>query len=119
MFGINPSDIIVHLDSNFETSQLLDALAYGGAMLAIGMVTIFAVLCLLWICLALFKIFFHDLPAKRASKPAVAASAAPAEETVYNTADDSEIIAVISAAIAMAESESGGTQFRVVSFKRK
>jgi Na+-transporting methylmalonyl-CoA/oxaloacetate decarboxylase gamma subunit len=38
-------------------------------------------------------------------------------ETVDNNADE-EIIAVIAAAIAMAESESNGLKFKVVSFRR-
>ncbi len=118
MFGIEPSKVIVDF-SNFEASQFLDALVYGGAMLLIGMLTVFAVLCLLWIFLVLFKIFFHDLPAKKHKKPEAATQTATIQEAVASTADDSEIIAVIAAAIAMAESESSGTQFRVVSFKRK
>ena len=38
--------------------------------------------------------------------------------TVY-TPNDQEIVAVIAAAIAMAESEENGIKFRVVSFRRK
>ena len=85
-------------------------------MVLIGMATIFAVLCMLWGCLALFKFFFHDLPEKRAKEEVVENATAA---VVENNASDDEIIAVIAAAIAMAESESDGLKFRVVSFKRK
>ncbi len=119
MFGIENSEVIVDF-ANFEPSQLFSALTYGGAMLLIGMATVFAVLCLLWLFLVLFKVFFHDLPAKRDKKAAVISPVTPVQETVTPTpSEDNEIVAVIAAAIAMAESESNGTKFRVVSFKRK
>ena len=97
-----------------------DRLAYGGQMLLIGLLTVFSVLILLWLTLVVFKLIFHDLPSgrKRALKvekaePSTAHQAPTASET-------DEIIAVIAAAIAMAESECGGNKtFRVVSFKRK
>ncbi len=41
------------------------------------------------------------------------------ESTSIATGFDEEIVAVIAAAIAMAESESDGLKFRVVSFRRK
>ena len=107
--------------SNFEVSQLGDAFLFGGAMLLIGMVTVFAVLCILWACLIAFKYFFHDLPERRSGKAPVAPAvkAAPVVQSApVKTAND-EIVAVIAAAIAMAESESNGAKFRVVSFKRK
>ena len=106
--------------NNFDVSQLGEAALFGGAMVLIGMVTIFAVLVLLWGCLALFKVIFHDLPEKKKSNKSadaedVTLTAAPVK---VNTAND-EIVAVIAAAIAMAESENNGLKFRVVSFKRK
>ena len=119
MFGISDFSKPIVDFSNFEFSQLGDALIFGGAILLIGMVTIFAILALLWLCLVLFKVFFHDLPEKRAEKKNALAplSQTEIEETVSST-DDVEIIAVIAAAIAMAESEDTGLKFRVVSFKR-
>ena len=106
--------------SNFEFSSLGDAAAFGGYMVLLGMATIFAVLCLLWGFLVLFKIVFHDLPEKKAREAventkAIVDEAVPAPET---KSDDGELIAVIAAAIAMAESESQGMKFKVVSFKR-
>ncbi len=118
MFGIeNYSEAIVKYGSEFEFSQLGQAALFGGAMVLIGMATIFSVLCLLWGCLSLFKLVFHDLPAKKAAK-AVVVDETPVA-VVENTTSDDEIIAVIAAAIAMAESEDSGSKFRVVSFKRK
>ena len=120
MFGVeNYSEAIVKYGSEFDISQLGKAALFGGSMVLIGMATIFAVLCLLWACLALFKVVFHDLPEKRKLEKSVAEETqitAPAP-TVANA--DDEIVAVIAAAIAMAESESSGLKFRVVSFKRK
>ena len=104
--------------ANFEVSDLLTALGFGGMMLLIGMAVVFAVLILLWLCLILFKVFFHDLPEKKA-KAAAAIQATPVQEVVVQETSDTEIIAVIAAANAMAESESSGVKFNVVSFKRK
>lgn len=118
MFGINDFSKAIIDFSNFEGSQITDALMFGGAMLLIGMATVFSVLCVLWICLTLFKICFHDIPAKRRERVVdEAVVAAPVTTAVSN--NDDEIIAVIAAAIAMAESESSGIKFRVVSFRRK
>ena len=119
MFGIDKSQDIVNF-ADFEISQLGDALLYGGTMLLIGMATIFAVLCLLWGCLTVFKIVFHDIPEKKANHTAVKEVApAPAPVASAPVAEEGEIVAVIAAAIAMAESESSGLKFKVVSFKRK
>jgi sodium pump decarboxylase gamma subunit len=119
MFGITDYSKPIIDFSNFDISQLGQAAGFGGAMVLIGMATIFAVLCLLWVCLVLFKIVFHDIPEKR-KNAAVAVEevteAAPATAVAHS--DDEEIVAVIAAAIAMAESESSGTKFKVVSFKR-
>lgn len=105
--------------SNFEFSQIGEAFLYGGSVLLIGMATVFAVLCILWLCLYLFRLAFHDLPAKKAAKKNVAQVLTPIEKsTDSEKTDDGEIIAVIAAAIAMAESENHGAQFKVVSFRR-
>ena len=65
-----------------------------------------------------FKFFFHDLAQKKKATPKVVQSVEAAPVTVSKT-NDEEIVAVIAAAIAMAESESDGIKFRVVSFKRR
>ena len=120
MFGIeNYSEAIVKYGSEFDVSQLGKAALFGGSMVLIGMATIFSVLILLWGCLALFKVFFHDLPSKKAANANEEEVAAPASPVANTVASDDEIVAVIAAAIAMAESENSGLKFRVVSFKRK
>ena len=119
MFGIEDFSKPIVDFANFNITQLGDALLFGLSILLIGMVTIFAVLCLLWLFLYLFKLFFHELPAKRAAKKSVT----PVVNVVEKSNEDSgsaegEIIAVIAAAIAMAESENSGMKFRVVSFRK-
>ena len=118
MFGITDYSKAIVDWANFDASQVIDALVFGGAILLIGMLTVFAVLCLLWLCLAVFKLCFHDLPEKRSGKAPVKEAAAPVEQTTAHAATDAEIVAVIAAAVAMAESESCGAKFKVVSFKR-
>ena len=97
-----------------------DIALFGGKMVLIGMGTIFAILTLLWGCLSLFKVFFYDLknaaPKKEISKVEETVTVTPAESYA---SDDSEIVAVIAAAIAAAESENADAKFRVVSFRRK
>ena len=119
MFGVTDYSKPIIDYSNFDPSQLGQAAGFGGAMILIGMATIFAVLILLWICLVIFKMVFHDLPEKRAKaaeSEIMDIDYAPAQTSV--SADEEEVIAVIAAAIAMAESESDGIKFKVVSFKR-
>lgn len=97
-----------------------DNLVFGAQVVLIGVVTVFAVLGLLWACLTIFKLVFQEVSAKRTSK--IVPDTTVREEVVKPVAyvdNDEEIIAVIAAAIAMAESESFGAKFRVVSFRRK
>lgn len=119
MFGIEDFSKPIVDFSNFDPSQLGEALLFGGSILLIGMATIFSVLCLLWAFLGLFKFFFHDLPEKRKTKKkSQDTTEVSTNATNERTVNDGEIIAAISAAIAMAESENSGMKFRVVSFKR-
>ena len=119
MFGIEDFSKPIVDFTNFEFSQIGEAALFGGAVLLIGMLTIFSVLCILWLCLVVFKLVFHNLPEKRAAKKAGSAAAAVVEEApVTYTSEDDEIVAVIAAAIAMAESEHSDMKFRVVSFRR-
>ena len=102
------------------TGNYGETLTFGGQVVLIGMLTVFAVLGLLWAFLTVFKVVFHDLPQKRAAQIVPAAPVAeelPAEDAY--TAGDDEIVAVIAAAIAAAESENAGAKFKVVSFRRK
>ena len=121
MFDRDFSQAIVKF-SDFEFSQIAEAFGFGGFMLLVGMATVFAVLCILWLCLTLFKLGFHDLPEKRKANALANATVEvdPVTESVDVTDGlNGEIVAAIAAAIAMAESESSGIKFRVVSFRRK
>ena len=101
-----------------ETKGLAETLGFGGQIVLIGMATVFSVLIIIMLALYAFKVVFHDIPAKKTSRKTEAPEvleAAPVQEAT----DDCEIIAVIAAAIAAAESESNGVKFRVVSFKKR
>ena len=95
-----------------------EVLSFGGQMVLIGMATVFAVLCSLWLCLTVFKTVFTKKASAKKKESETKTVTAPIDEPVY-VADDGEIVAAIAAAIAMAESECEHTKFRVVSFKRK
>ena len=100
-----------------QTLNFGDAIGFGGQMVLIGMVAIFAVLGLIWALLTVFKLVFATTNDKGS-----APKAQPQPSSTQHVAaiNESEIVAVIAAAIAMAESESDtGMKFRVVSFRRK
>ncbi len=114
-------NLLIAIDEVNKTAPLsgfADKLSYGGTMLLIGMLTVFAVLTLIMFSLYAFKFFFHDLAQKKKAVPKVVQAVETAPVTVAKS-NDEEIVAVIAAAIAMAESESDGIKFRVVSFKRR
>ena len=113
--------------------SLLADITYGEKILngltvvVVGLGGVFAVLAIIWGVLALFKVFFYDMPEKKkaakiknaAPAPApVAAEEAPAETAPV--ADDTQLIAVITAAIAAYTAQSGkaALPFRIVSYKR-
>ena len=106
---------------NQPIEGLTEKLVYGGQMLLIGMATVFSVLMLIWGCLSIFKIVFHDMPkAKKASKTVKdVQTLPPAVASAPSVPSNDEIVAVIAAAIAAAESECSGLKFKVVSFRRK
>ena len=118
MFGVSDFSKAIIDFSNFDFSQIGSAVIFGASILLIGMVTIFAVLCILWLFLFLFKIVFHDLPKKKASKEVLTPVTASDNVSEQTAPKDEEIVAVIAAAIAMAESNSPDSKFRVVSFRR-
>ena len=102
-----------------ETKGFAETLGFGGQIVLIGMATVFAVLVIIMLALYAFKVVFHDIPAKKASPNVEADEAIEAAPVQTAATDDYEIIAVIAAAIAAAESESNGVKFRVVSFKKR
>ena len=111
--------------------SLLADISYGEKILngltvvVVGIAGVFSVLAIIWGVLALFKVFFYDIPEKKkaakikAQAPVEAAPAAVSEPAVEET-DDTQLIAVITAAIAAYTADSTGASlpFRVVSYKR-
>ena len=112
-----------------------EAWLYALQMTLIGMGMIFAVLAILWGALAIFKLIFArnegekkvkatlDSKAEKESKPVtVEAPTAAPTPVVAASADDAELIAVLTAAIAAYEAEQGRCvsvgDFRVVSYRR-
>ena len=118
MFGIEDYSKPIIDFANFNSGDFATALSFGGVMLLIGMLTIFSVLCIIWAAMVLFKVVFHDIPQKKVNHEVEEAVVVAPAITVANN-DDAEIIAVISAAIAAAESDGTDVKFKVVSFKRK
>ena len=102
-------------DFTVEVEGFGNKVLYGLEMLLIGMVIVFSVLALLWITLEISGRAFQKLsapknPAAEKSEPTVAPE--------LQTTDETELIAVLTAAIAAMES-APAARFRVVSFKRK
>ena len=105
-----------------------ERMSYGLQVFVVGLATTFVVLIILWLALLLFKVFAYDIPQKKAKKMAEKAAskveATPAEEAPVaveeiENEDDTQLIAVITAAIAAYNAQSGNSlPFRVVSFKR-
>ena len=110
-------NLLLEINPN-ERLGFFDALVYGGQTILIGMATIFAVLIIIWAALSLFKVFMYDIPNKKKTA-AIAVSEPEAPAPIASSDDECELVAVIAAAIAMAENDGGGAKFRVVSFKRK
>lgn len=110
---------------------MADKFSLSGEMLLRGMGTVFMVLIILFVILKIFGAVFggatkekpQSAPAPKAAKaeaPAPAPAPAPVQ-TAAPAQDDSQLIAVITAAIAAYQSEAGkpNLPFRVVSFTRK
>ena len=100
-----------------------ERLALAGQMTLLGMGMVFAVLALLWGVLAVFKLIFaKPAPKKVAEAPKSAPVVVPEPVVEVEQTDDTELIAVLTAAIAAYESANGNEVapggFRVVSFRR-
>ncbi len=89
--------------------KVLNALGYGGQMMAIGLLVVFSGLVILIIMISIMSAIFKSINNKKAKKAAEAAAAAavpaPAEPVVEEAAQDDaiidpQLIAVITAAIA-------------------
>jgi sodium pump decarboxylase gamma subunit len=101
-----------------ETQGFTETLLYGAKILFIGMAAVFSVLLLIFLCLYVFNLVFHGASKKEQNAPKAEVAPALQATVVTKTAGEDEIVAVIAAAIAAAESECGDTKFRVVSFRR-
>lgn len=101
-----------------------------GVVVLQGMLTIFLVLAIIWLCIEIMHLILHGKgekapKASKASKsvatanPDDAAIAAAIAAALAAAEDDGAIVAAITAAITAARAEEGNTSsFRVVSFKR-
>lgn len=98
-----------------------EKLSLGGQVALLGMGTVFAVLAILWGLVELMHLLLIGFSGEKKKKAAHAeAPAAPAKMPAAvpaAAANDLEIVAVITAAVAAA-SGSSPSSFRVVSFKR-
>ncbi len=116
---MNNIKLLLNLNPDVNSKlEIPDALGYGGFMVLIGMLTIFAVLGIIWVALLVFKYFCYDIVRKKSADTIVKKAPDP-QPVIAPPSQDEETVAVIAAAIAMAESESNGIKFKVVSFKRR
>lgn len=108
-------------------STLSERIIDGGVIFVQGLLTVFAVLAILWGALALFKVFFYDIPEKKKNKSEEKSEpAAPIEsfDTSVSTSapveDEGAIVAAITAALSEYFAQSGEYTggFRVVSFRK-
>ncbi len=97
--------------------NIADAIPFGLQTVLLGMGVVFAVLIILWAVLSVFKLVFYK---GEKATPAAPVQKAPvqAEPTLVQPhCDDAELVAAITAAIALVM-DKPQTSFRVVSFKR-
>jgi len=111
-------NLLLEVNPN-QKLDFLDALGFGGQTVLIGMATIFSVLIIIWAALAILKIFLHDIPNSKKAKSSALATEPIQTTPIAIEPNDSEVVAVIAAAIAMAENDNDGVKFKVVSFRRK
>lgn len=120
---LNNISLSIRSDGTY-TPFSADAWGYAGQMTLLGLLMVFAVLATLWLVLTLFKVIFAERAPKADKKKEVRAevSAVPSAADA-DTNDETELIAVITAAVAAYISEEKGeavdtSGFRVVSFRR-
>lgn len=83
-----------------EIKTIGDALSTGGMVALQGMAIVFSVLILLMVVLALMKVFFYKDPAKQSVKQEAVCPTPVVEEKKEEEMDDTELVAVLTAAIA-------------------
>ena len=108
-----------------ENASVIEKLAYGFKVMLLGMGTVFAVLLILWLVLMIFQAVFTKKEPKVTENqslkalPAVASAPVDTSASVTEYAeDDSELVAVIMAAVYAASGAEPGT-LRIVSYKRQ
>ena len=111
---MNPIILSATMDYTKPIEGFAEKLKFGGLMVLIGMAAVFAVLFIIYLSLVLFKFAF----AGKGKKISKSDTPAPIPYQPANTTNNDEIIAVIAAAIAIAEADNPGKQFKVVSFRR-
>lgn len=99
-------------------------LGHGLQTAALGMITVFVVLSIIWGCLELFRVVLYRSEDKGSTEKTVSEPAAPVitEATEEVSEDDGEIVAAIVAAVTAMRSEEGTASpsaFRVVSFRKR
>lgn len=102
---------------------LSERLLEGGKVFLIGMVTVFAVLALLWLVMALFRVLFYKKNTDEDATNVIKVEDVPSLENIplatSVSSDDTQLIAVITAAIAAYNASAGNAlPFRVVSYRR-
>ena len=105
LLEVNPNEVL----------SFGEGAVFGLEMLFVGMLIVFSVLALLWLALEVSgkliqKFSGAEKPAEKKIEPVAVAA--------ESKTDDTELIAVLTAAIAAMES-APAARFRVVSFKRK
>lgn len=102
-----------------DSLSLGEALAMGGETTVIGLSIVFAVLIILMLVLMLFKAIFYKNPKKASKEQTVKteASSAPAVEKTADDMDETELIAVLTAAVA-ASLNTSTYNLRIKSYRR-
>ena len=113
-----------HLDATdtfdfFMPERMVEALG----VVVRGMLTVFAVLCMVWLALVLIRLLLSGASSDGKKKEEAPAAPAPAPAPVSAApaqTDDALLVAIITAAIAARREGEGAsdTGFRVVSFNR-
>ncbi|MBQ8248527.1 MAG: OadG family protein [Clostridia bacterium] len=101
-----------------EPMSFADAIPFGVQTVLLGMGVVFAVLIILWVVLSAFKLVFYKGSDKKEAPTKASPVTAPVQPTpVAAKTDDAELVAAITAAIAVVM-DKPETSFRVVSFRR-
>ena len=111
---------ILFLTDVFDPTKVMtfqEAIPYGLKTTLLGMGVVFSVLIILIAVLSVFKLVFYKGDAKKEKAPAPVPDPIPAPVAATPAMDDAELVAAITAAIAVVM-DAPETSFRVVSFRR-